>query len=65
MDFLGFDTETKVVYSKLDKLLTSGDSDDYAKIILTAPGKPVVDIEISSVDAFHDYTLKIQGTGSG
>ncbi len=62
LGFLGFDKNTKVVYSKLDTALTSGDSDDYAKIILTAPGKPVIDIEISAIDAYSDYFLKIQGS---
>ena len=58
---IDFDENAKVVYSKLAKGLTSGDADDYAKILITAPGKPVVDIEMSSMDAYSDYTLKIQG----
>ena len=62
LDFLGFDAEAKVAYSKLDCALTSGDAEDYAKIILTAPGKPVVDVEINSTDAFSDYNLKVQGS---
>ncbi|MBO5221099.1 MAG: Gfo/Idh/MocA family oxidoreductase [Clostridia bacterium] len=62
LGFLDFDKDAKVVYSKLDTALTSGDSDDYAKILLAAPGKPVVDIEISSIDAYSEYNLKIQGT---
>lgn len=62
LDILGFDPDARVAYSKLDLALTSGDAEDYAKIILTAPGKPVVDLEISSMDAFSDYTIKYQGT---
>jgi predicted dehydrogenase len=63
LGFLGFDKDTKVVYSKLAKTtLSSGDGEDYAKIILTAPNKPIVDIEISALDCFSDYTLKIQGS---
>ena len=51
------------MYSKLvSSPLTSGDSDDYAKILLSAPGRPLVDIEISSQDAYSDYTIKLQGT---
>lgn len=60
--FLDFSDDFRVEYSKLASCLTSGDSDDYAKMILTAPGKPVVDIEISSIDAFCDYKFKIQGS---
>ena len=62
LGFLGFDDNTRIEFSKLGSGLTSGDSDDYAKIILTAPGKPVVDVEVSSLDAFSDFNIKIQGS---
>ena len=62
LGFLDFDKNAKVVYSKLDTALTSGDADDYAKILITAPDRPLVDIEISSMDAYSGYTLKLQGT---
>ncbi len=62
LGFLDFDKNAKVVFSRLDTALTSGDADDYAKIIITAPDKPVVDIEISSIDAYSGYNLKLQGT---
>ena len=62
LGFLGFDKETKVVFTKLDTALTSGDAEDYVKIIMTAPGKPVIDIEMNSIDAFSDYNLKLQGS---
>lgn len=62
MDLLDYSDEARVAYSKLGCALTSGDSDDYAKIILTAPSKPVIDVEINATDAFSDYNLKIQGS---
>ncbi len=62
LGFLDFSDDFRVEYSKLNLALTSGDAEDYAKIILSAPGKPVVDIEISSMDAFSDYNIKVQGT---
>lgn len=62
LGFLDFDKEAKVVYSKLDTALTSGDADDYAKILIAAPHKPLVDIEISAIDAYSDYNIKVQGT---
>jgi len=62
LGFLDFDQNAQVVYSKLDTALTSGDADDYAKILIAAPGKPLVDIEISAVDAYPESTLKIQGS---
>ncbi len=62
LGLIDFDKNAKVVYSKLDTGLTSGDADDYAKIIITAPEKPIVDIEISSLDAYSNYNVKIQGS---
>ncbi len=62
LGFLDFDKDARVVYSKLDTALTSGDADDYAKILITAPNKPLIDIEISAIDAYTDYNIKVQGT---
>lgn len=62
LGYLDFDNDSKVVYSKLGNCLTSGDSDDYAKILITAPNKPLVDIEVSSIDAYSAFTVKVQGS---
>ena len=62
LGFLGFDENTEVVYSRLDTALTSGDAEDYVKILVTAPNKPLVDIEMNSTDAFSDYNIKVQGS---
>ena len=62
LGFLDFDKDAKVVYSKLDTALTSGDADDYAKILISAPNKPIIDIEISSMDAYSDHNIKVQGS---
>jgi len=62
LGFLDFDKDARVVYSKLDTALTSGDADDCSKILITAPGKPLVDVEIMSVDAYSGYNVKIMGT---
>ena len=62
LGFLDFDKNVRVAYSKLGSALTSGDADDYAKVILEAPDKPVIDIEVSSCDAFSSFTIKVQGS---
>ena len=62
LGLLDFDENFKVEFSRLGRVLNSGDADDYAKIILSAPNKPVVDIEISSNDAFPASTVKILGS---
>ena len=62
LGFLDFDKDTRVAFSKLDTALTSGDADDFAKFILVAPNKPLIDLEINSTDAFSDFNIKIQGS---
>ena len=62
LNFLDWDDDFRVEFSKLGKALTSGDAEDTAKIILSAPRKPIIDIEISSNDAFCPYTVKVMGT---
>ncbi len=63
LGILGFDKNTKVAYSCLKtSQMSSGDSDDYCKVILDTPNKPVVDIEINNTDAYTGYNVKIQGS---
>ena len=62
LDFLDFSDDLRVAYSKLDTAFTSGDANDMAKIILVAPGKPVVEVQVNSNDPFSDYNLKVLGT---
>ena len=62
LGFLDFDKDARVVCSRLGVALTGGDGDDFAKIILEAPDKPLVDIEVTSVDAYSDYNIKLIGT---
>ena len=61
LGFLDFDENARVIFSRLDTALTSGDADDYAKLLLTAPEKPVVDVEVISCDAYSDYNVKLIG----
>lgn len=58
LDLLGFPEEVSV-YSKLDRTNMLGDAENYAKIILTHPGKPLIDLEISSCNAYAPYTYVI------
>lgn len=52
INILGFDSDISV-FSKLDRVNTYGDAEDYAKIILTAPGKPLIDVELSKCNAYN------------
>ncbi len=62
LGYLDFDKNSRVAFSRLAHVLSSGDSDDYSKIILTAPDKPVIDLEINNNDAYPANTIKILGS---
>ena len=53
------------IFCKMDRANVFGDAEDYVKLILTAPGCPVVDVEISSCNAYPSHTYNVQGTRGG
>ncbi|MDW7657529.1 MAG: Gfo/Idh/MocA family oxidoreductase [Bacillota bacterium] len=61
LTLMGFPQDVNV-FAVMDTAQTYGDGEDYAKLILTAKDKPVVDIEISSCNAFAPKTFCVQGT---
>lgn len=61
LDFMNFPEDVKV-NAIFDRATTYGDAEDYAKVILTAKDAPVVDIEVTSTNAYNDYTYLVQGT---
>ncbi len=62
LGFLDYDKNAEVKYSRLALANASGDAEDYAKIIISAPGKPVIDIEMNAIDGFAPKLMKICGT---
>ena len=62
LGFLDYDANAELKFSRLSNALGSGDAEDYAKLIITAPGRAVVDIEINPTDAFPGVHLKVCGT---
>ncbi|MCL2478060.1 MAG: Gfo/Idh/MocA family oxidoreductase [Treponema sp.] len=53
------------VFCKMDRVNVWGDAEDYVKLILTAPQRPLIDVEISSCDAFPSFTYNVQGSTGG
>lgn len=53
------------VLCRMDSANSFGDAEDYCKIMLDTPDKPLVDIEISSCSAYPGPTYLIQGTNGG
>ncbi len=61
LDLMGFPDDVNV-FCAMDRANTFGDAEDYVKLLLRAPGRPVADIEISASNAYSDHTYLIQGT---
>ncbi len=53
------------VYCIMDRTNTFGDAEDYVKLIMRAPERPVIDLEISSCCAYPSFTYNVQGTQGG
>lgn len=62
LDLYGWSPDVRVEFTRLASILVSGDGDDYAKIILSAPGRHVTDIEIDSSDADSTYQYQVRGS---
>ncbi len=53
------------VFCKMDCVNTFGDANDYCKLILTAPNKPLIALDVSSCDAYPVMTYKIMAQYGG
>jgi predicted dehydrogenase len=49
----------------MDRVNTWGDAEDFVKLIVTAPGKPVIDLEISSCNAYTGSQYVIHASNGG
>jgi predicted dehydrogenase len=66
LNLLDFYQGNPGVFCKMDRTNTWGDAEDYVKLIVTAPGRPLVDLEISSCDAYAaGISYAVQGTSGG
>lgn len=60
LDLMNIETMPNV-FSVKKRINSSGDAEDFVKIALTAPEKPLIEVEISCVDGYNDYLYKIGG----
>ncbi|MDR2020561.1 MAG: Gfo/Idh/MocA family oxidoreductase [Treponema sp.] len=65
LDLLDYRQGNPAVFCKMDRVNTWGDAEDYVKLILTAPERPLIDVEISSCDAYPSFTYNVQGSSGG
>ncbi len=62
LNILDYYDDTPEVFCKMDRVNTFGDAEDYVKLILTAPDRPLIDLDISSCDAYPSYVYKVSGS---
>ncbi|MDR0877620.1 MAG: Gfo/Idh/MocA family oxidoreductase [Treponema sp.] len=61
LTLMGFPGDIEV-YAVMDRANYAGNGEDYAKLILRAPGAPVVDLELSASNAYPTDLFHVQGT---
>ncbi|MCL1859606.1 MAG: Gfo/Idh/MocA family oxidoreductase [Oscillospiraceae bacterium] len=49
----------------MNRVNTFGDAEDYVKLIMTAPDKPVIDLEISSCNPYPKFQYSVQAEYGG
>ena len=64
LQLLGTDIMPEV-YCTMDRVNTFGDAEDHVKLILKAPGRPMVDMEISSCCAYPPFTYQVYAERGG
>ena len=53
------------VFCVMDTVNTYGDAEDFVKVVLRGEGRPMIDLEISSCDAYPRYSYHVQGQYGG
>ena len=53
------------VFCLMDRAVTWGDAEDHVKVVLSRPGRPTIDLEISSCNPYNLYTYQVWGTQGG
>lgn len=53
------------VFCRMDRVLTLGNAEDHVKLILSGPGRPLIDVEISSCCAYPPVTYQIYAEHGG
>jgi scyllo-inositol 2-dehydrogenase (NADP+) len=49
------------VFCRMDSVNYAGDADSHVKLILWGPGRPTIDVEISNVSPYTNYTYQVCG----
>ncbi len=49
------------VFSVLKRINNAGDAEDFVKVMLTYPGRPLIEVEVNHCDAYNDYVYRVCG----
>lgn len=49
------------VFSVLKRINNAGDAEDFVKVILTYPDRPLIEIEVNHCDAYNDHVYRVCG----
>ncbi len=61
LGFIGRDIMPNV-WCKMDVVNSLGDADDFCKVMLSYPGRPIIDLEVCSNSHFNPYVYQVYGT---
>lgn len=61
LGFIGRDVMPDV-WCRMDLVNAQGDAEDFCKVLLSYPGRPVIDLEICSNNHFNPFTYQVYGT---
>jgi predicted dehydrogenase len=64
LQFIGTDAMPRI-FCLFDRAVTWGDAEDHVKIVLSRPGRPIVDLEISSCNPYNLINYQVFGTQGG
>lgn len=67
LQLIGTDAMPQVL-CRMDRAVTYGDAEDHVKLLLWRGGRPIIDLEISSCNAYNPFTYQVlatQGSLSG
>lgn len=64
LQFMGADAAPDVVCF-MDRVNTYGDAEDFVKVMLSAPGEPLIEVEISSCDAYPQISCQVNAQYGG
>jgi len=64
LQLFGFDAMPQIT-CVMDRANTFGDAEDYVKVLMRGPGRPTIDLEISSCSVYPRDKFIVQGTNGG